>query len=287
MKMLRIALLAAISMPGVGCQSEPRTGSTIGWSIVENSMTGDQCDFLAPDGYPGKDLHLITVDLDTEEARIAETYPIFANRDDASGFHTWGFVVRDKDLVLSTYNGSGLDILTIHRSTGSHDTITTPRVTVDAFAGDQDGFYQPCGEPGIDQEFCRYPTVADLATDSNAEVLFTASELFATRFTASPTHFYGAWHSTDHILRADRQTGAVTSIPLEDFDGWVDGMSVSGSSLYLSSNRQSETNPWDRQISRFDLVSGRLTGRATIEQNGIFEVALPGGLHCTEAPRKK
>jgi WD40 repeat protein len=73
----------------------------------------------------------------------------------------------------------------------------------------------------------------------------------ATVFTVDGDTFYSAWHSTDTINLADLSTDAPRgSIPLDGYDGWILGMSVTGGQLVISGD------VWGDTVRIFDAQTG-------------------------------
>jgi hypothetical protein len=78
-----------------------------------------------------------------------------------------------------------------------------------------------------------------------------------------------AWHSTSEVVEVDLLSGAATPSTLENFDGWILGMSEAFGHRYIAGYFSEE----DRGIHVFDLKSGANKGR-------IFTDYAFGGLTC-------
>src|SRR5262249_34600681 len=86
---------------------------------------------------------------------------------------------------------------------------------------------------------------------------------------------YGAWHSTNHLVKVDRSNGANTQLALEGFDDWVRGISeASGGRVAIASPAR---KPEDSGILVFDAVSGKRLG---VVPKTLAEPADFFGLSC-------
>jgi len=115
-----------------------------------------------------------------------------------------------------------------------------------------------------------YPTFRDAECDA-AQVI--SVDLNNTRITVYGDTVYSAWHSTDTIDKLSLPSGSYAgSIPLENYDTWVNGMSViDGELLVLSASW-----PEDR-VAVFDVDTGLSLWDVTVSQR-------LDGLHCLSNP---
>jgi hypothetical protein len=111
--------------------------------------------------------------------------------------------------------------------------------------------------------------------------------MHASRFTVHGGEVFAAWHSTDTIDVHDVNTGELLrSIPLEGWDTWVWGMSVTDGELHLSNHFVDDSEaPRDAQpIVSFDPVTGARLNEVRISVFPTVYGFAASGLWC-ESPR--
>jgi nitrite reductase/ring-hydroxylating ferredoxin subunit len=137
---------------------------------------------------------------------------------------------------------------------------------------------------------CRESLGLCLYSDFDSLDAQTPSERFEeficqTRFGVRGDEISCAWHSTDVVEVYDLRTGDhVRSIPLEDYDTWVWGVSVAGGRLHLIDDGRGEHEVPGQRIVSFDPLTGARLGE--VHLTGLFPdryTHWPGGLWC-ESP---
>ena len=116
-----------------------------------------------------------------------------------------------------------------------------------------------------------YPSLADVLGDRPAATYSFAGGY--SRMATGGDTFYGAWHSTDEIVVGDLVSGeTLPPLPLEGFDGWVNGMAVtSAGELVVVAGPDS--GPWQSALLFFDSATGALV-RTVLVSDWL------GGLAC-------
>lgn len=98
-------------------------------------------------------------------------------------------------------------------------------------------------------DLCRYPDFA--ALDSSSPSSQVPANFWGERIAGTDTEIYVAWHSTEELDIHDAFNACWTDdIELEDWDGWVYGMSVVGDRIFLKGNED--------RIAGFDRYTGAL-----------------------------
>ena len=184
-------------------------------------------------------------------------------------FHTAGFALLGDELVTAGNPGEGWRWMSVDLV---QDTVTWGGNT-DEMAVTSDGtdLIAMCEY----DSFCRYPDFASLSAGSPSAVI--PADIWATRLTTDGTSVYTAWHSTDTIDVYDLATGTHTStIPLQDWDTWIWGMSVVGDDLYL----MHRDNGFGHRFARFDVATGTLLEEMYFGPFGPDHTHGPSGLWC-------
>jgi hypothetical protein len=118
---------------------------------------------------------------------------------------------------------------------GPDGIVSGSEVPCDWVAG-RDGallLYEESSLVPLVSEYAGWPEV--LALDLTAT--YSVSDMQASRFAAAGPLLYGAWHSTDRVLRLGLDTGELQSdVTLVGFDDWVDGIDVDAGELLISSH---------------------------------------------------
>ena len=107
------------------------------------------------------------------------------------------------------------------------------------------------GQPVV-REYAGWPEV--LAHD--ATTTHSVAHMLASRFLAADGVLYGAWHSTDRLLRLALDSDEPQpDLVLAGFDDWVDGIDIAGGELLVASHTT---------LLRFDPATGEPLGQVVL-----------------------
>ncbi len=96
---------------------------------------------------------------------------------------------------------------------------------------------------------CRYPDFA--ALDSSSPSSLVPASFWGERIAGTDTEIYVSWHSTEELDIHDAFNACwMDDIELENWDGWVHGMSVVGDRIYLIGS--------ENRVAGFDRHTGTL-----------------------------
>ncbi|MCB9745700.1 MAG: hypothetical protein H6740_24210 [Alphaproteobacteria bacterium] len=260
--LLALALLGAC----IGAPSDPTDTGTLADSEAPVATGPIFCTLLAPRS--GR-LAVIDVEMATGSWQQVGAY----NVGSTEAAHTNGLAKLGDVLVASVYTVGLVEI-------------DTALGTANAYGGDGPGSIASDGSAlytAYDSaDLARYPDVAALAAGTPDLVLnrpFNAS-----RYAAADGELFGAWHSTDEVDVVDSGTGAhLRTLSLEDWDTWVQGMSVVDDTLYLVDDERSDNySGRGVRIAAYDKQTGTL--QANVFLPGVNSQAgyshKPSGLWC-------
>jgi hypothetical protein len=132
---------------------------------------------------------------------------------------------------------------------------------------------------------CLYPDFEALGSRSPSSTI--GENVAATRLGVFGDEAYCAWHSTNVVDVVSMIDGSlIRTIPLEDYDTWVWGVSVAGGRLFLIDDGRGDYPDEGRgvHIVSFDPVTGERRGDVTIDVFPDQFMIWPSGLWC-ESPR--
>ncbi len=179
-------------------------------------------------------------------------------------FHTDGIALLDGSIHACGYDGNGFSWFELDMVAGT--SAYGPSCDSDSIGATSSQLVVLRSM----SQFELYDSYADLLAGNAAAVY--QPDIHASRVTATDTHFYAAWHSTEEIDVYDAATGAYShTIPLQDWDTWVWGMSVVGDSLYVMNHEH---------FAQYDVHTGALLADTVFgDINGDY-MHPPSGLWC-------
>ncbi len=124
-----------------------------------------------------------------------------------------------------------------------------------------------------------YDTFLDAASGTSALEVEATEATSSSRFTVADELAYIAHHSADSVEVVSLPDGAsVRSIPLEDYDTWIWGMSVVDGVLYLLDDGRAEGSSDVIRIVSFDVETGAQLGYTELGRRTEFQFWY--GLEC-------
>ena len=130
---------------------------------------------------------------------------------------------------------------------------------VDLLTGKEEVLQQTCAsvtadDSGIyipdDNQVAVFKTIDDLRAGRKSVTYQT--EFFASRFAVSKGTIFAAWHSDDKFQRYDPQTGKTSTVMLEGYDDWIQGIdAIEPATLVIAPPGHEK-----QELQLFDSVTG-------------------------------
>jgi len=188
-------------------------------------------------------------------------------------FNTGGLARKGDAFVMAADTGKGLAWLKLDMSTGK---LTRGRGGLRGWISANANFFVTLGTLNM----ALYPTFAALDAGHAFAVVGLEAPLAASRLGLYGDEAYTAWHSTDRVEVFDLESGAhLRTVRLEDYDTWVQGISIAGGALHLMDDGRGRYADQGLRIARFHPCTGRLIGDTFIERSQSFVHRL-AGLWC-------
>lgn len=207
------------------------------------------------------DLELLAVGMDSGTVVVERTFPTTQT---TSSWRASGLAYDGQStLVAASHNANAWFVF----------DLATTTVTADGQAGFQSTvtWHDGAWIATLDAfDPFTFPDVAALRQGAGdpLDIPFPGS-----RYQAFDGIIYNAWHSTDRLEPVDAATGAVlTSILLEGYDTWVQGIGITPEHLHVIDDGRSDQSVGSFQIWRFD-HDGTLVNTVPIDGR-------PAGLWC-------
>lgn len=238
--------------------------------VTLSSESGQpQCWTVAP---ADNGLALIQLDMITGEWVEVGRYPS-ADEPIPDSFHTYGMGLFDGSLIMAGYMGNEFQWVELDLKDGLV-RVAGPTEYANSASSHKNKIITPCEDSS---SVCYFDDFKSLTSDNPSEVV-DVGDCELNSLAVSDDILYCAWHSLSEIDRFSLQLKKnLRAVGVENWDGWVYGISVVGKRIYLLGDDRE--NGWPSRFGTFDAETGELIDEFFINFRKDFS-RNPTGLWC-------